>query len=143
MYYLKKDKSYKTNKGLEKIHTLLSQLNNKRTDFTLSADHSIRITPGWLLGFIVGDGGFHSFVKQSGTRVNARVSLQITQTSAEIQLMYAIKLFLVDLANRNGLSIKVSMDERKPSAPSDQPAYAITIPDVVYLNNILITFLFI
>jgi hypothetical protein len=45
VFYLKKDKSYKTPEGLGKIKTLLTQLNNKRTDFTLPENHTIRITP--------------------------------------------------------------------------------------------------
>ena len=47
-----------TNTGLELIDTLLSNFNQKRTNFTMPIEHKISITPYWLLGFIEGEGSF-------------------------------------------------------------------------------------
>lgn len=44
VYYMNKDRLYRTDKGLNKIKTLLLQLNNRRTDFTYPPTHTIRIT---------------------------------------------------------------------------------------------------
>ena len=52
VYYIKKDRLYLTDEGVLELHSLLSQLNNKRTDFSYSENHVIRITPNWLLGFV-------------------------------------------------------------------------------------------
>ena len=45
VYYIKKDRLYLTDEGVLELHSLLSQLNNKRTDFSYSENHVIRITP--------------------------------------------------------------------------------------------------
>ena len=58
VYYIKKDRLYLTDEGKLELHFLLSQLNNKRTDFSYPENHVIRITPNWILGFIEGDGSF-------------------------------------------------------------------------------------
>lgn len=139
MFYLKKDKSYKTPEGLGKIKTLLTQLNNKRTDFTLPENHTIRITPNWLVEFIEGDGGFYSYVKKTKTEFLVKVTLQISQTAAEKKLMEAIKIYLENLSE-GGSKVLISMYERKPNKPSVQLAYVISVQNVTYFNNILIPF---
>ena len=45
VHFIRKDRSYKTPEGLSYLKNLLSQLNNKRTDFTYPENHTIRITP--------------------------------------------------------------------------------------------------
>lgn len=33
-------------------------INSKRTEFSMPKEHSVKITPYWMLGFIEGDGSF-------------------------------------------------------------------------------------
>lgn len=68
VYYMNKDRLYRTDKGLNKIKTLLLQLNNRITDFTYPSTHTIRITLDWLIGFIEGDGGFYANVSKWGVK---------------------------------------------------------------------------
>lgn len=44
-YFIRKDRSYRTPGGLSHLKNLLSQLNNKRTDYTYPINHTFRITP--------------------------------------------------------------------------------------------------
>ena len=45
VYYIKKNRLYLTDKGISELDSALSQLNNKRTDFSYPENHVIRITP--------------------------------------------------------------------------------------------------
>jgi len=44
-YFIKKDRSYRTPEGSSHLKNLLSQLNNKRTDYSYPENHTFRITP--------------------------------------------------------------------------------------------------
>lgn len=47
----------KTPELIEKISCIKKGMNKSRTWFNMP-DHKYRITPGWLLGFVEGDGSF-------------------------------------------------------------------------------------
>lgn len=62
-----------------------------RTCFNMPAEHKYRITPGWLLGFVEGDGSF--FIR----RKNYQLNFAIVQHSRDLELMYKICDFLYEL----------------------------------------------
>ncbi len=43
---------------MTKVLALKNEMNNKRTNFNMPSDHTIRITDYWLLGFVEGEGSF-------------------------------------------------------------------------------------
>lgn len=83
------------------------------------------------MGFVEGDGGFYATVDRSWVKV----VFKITQTSAEILLMQAIKAKLESLAPG---SVNIYMQEFASKQPNAKPAYAITIQNVVFFYEILI-----
>ena len=141
VFYLKKQKIYKTSEGLLKIKKLLSQLNNKRTDFTQPKAHTIRITPSWLIGFIEGDGSFYISKKKD----HFGFGLAISQTAVEIKLLEAIQAYLQNLWKErfNELQITVPniyIDDIKPRSFNHQLAKRVNVQDLAYIYLILIPF---
>lgn len=144
-YYIKKNRLYLTDEGILELNSLLSQLNNKRTDFSYPDNHVIRITLNWLLGFIEGDGGFYSNVSKKGHQV--KLEFNINQTEAEEKLIDGIVLYLTNLANikvdGNGKTsesqqVKVRKMYTPAKKSSEQPSYRVVINDTVYLHNVLL-----
>lgn len=91
VYYIKKDRLYFTDEGILELNSLLSQLNNNRTNFSYPENHVIRITPNWLLGFVEGDGGFYSNVSKKGHQV--KLEFNVNQTVVEENLIDGIVLY--------------------------------------------------
>jgi hypothetical protein len=79
---------------MTKVLVLKNEMNNKRTNFNMPSDHTIRITDYWLLGFVEGEGSF--FVLR-----NKRIGLgfAISQTIIDKAVMIKIKKFLFTLAS--------------------------------------------
>jgi len=73
---------------LKNILTLKDSMNKKRVLFELPSNHSIKITPYWLLGFIEGEGYFS--VAQTGYN---RLEFGITQTLNELPVLESISNF--------------------------------------------------
>lgn len=67
-------------------------MNTLRTNFILPVTHEISITPYWLLGFVEGDGSF-----SVSTYEKFPLRFNIVQSSTDIKVLEAIKLFLLDL----------------------------------------------
>ena len=145
VYYIKKNRLYLTDKGISELDSALSQLNNKRTDFSYPENHVIRITPNWLLVFVEGDGGFYSNISKKGHQV--KLEFKVDQTAAEEILIDNITLYLNNLGNNNGnekasksqqfKARKVYMPARKSS---EQPSYRVVINDTLYLHNVILPF---
>jgi hypothetical protein len=79
---------------MTKVLVLKNEMNNKRTNFNMPSDHTIRITDYWLLGFVEGEGSF--FVLR-----NKRIGLgfAISQAIIDKAVMIKIKKFLLTLAS--------------------------------------------
>ena len=88
-------KSVKVSKELrERMIDLKNQMNTKRIDFNQPKDHSVHISPYWLLGFVEGDGYF------SFNRQDYSLKFGIGQTSQEISVLEAIKKYLLSLPGK-------------------------------------------
>ena len=70
-------------------------MNSLRTNFKLPADHVIKITPYWLIGFIEGDGSF-SVEKTNGYPLR----LVVIQAITDRMVIEAIQIFLINLRPR-------------------------------------------
>jgi NADH-ubiquinone oxidoreductase chain 4 len=139
VYYLKKSKTYRTPQGLSAIKKILSQLNNNRTDFTQPKDHSIRITPGWVIGFIEGDGNF--YIQRKKTSFIFRMS--ICQTAAEVKVMEAILVYLHNLWLEQSNKLQITspnlfIRDEKPRSSNHQLAKLVIVHDLSYIYLILI-----
>jgi len=75
-----------TSEGKLHILNLKASMNRARTDNSMPSDHTIRITPNWLIGFIEGDGSFY---------VNKLTPmLRISQSNKDTQILEEISKFL-------------------------------------------------
>lgn len=81
----------KTPELIEKFSYIKKGMNKSRTWFNMPAEHKYRITPGWLLGFVEGDGSF--FIRRN----NYQLNFAIVQHSRDLDLMYKICDFLYEL----------------------------------------------
>lgn len=84
---------------MTKVLALKNEMNRGRTNFNMPADHTIRITDYWLLGFVEGEGSF--FVKR-----NRRLGLgfSITQAMIDKAVMIEIQKFLLTLASTSNFA---------------------------------------
>jgi hypothetical protein len=84
---------------MTKVLALKNEMNNKRTNFNMPSDHTIRITDYWLLGFVEGEGSF--FVLR-----NRRLGLgfSITQAIIDEAVMIEIQKFLLTLASSSNFA---------------------------------------
>lgn len=89
----------KTPELIEKISYIKKGMNKNRTWFNMPVEHKYRKTPGWLLGFVEGDGSFFIIIK------NNQLNFAIVQHSRDLELMYKICDFLYELP-RVGLTFK-------------------------------------
>lgn len=87
--YLNSDRGAET---LKDILNIKNGMNRLRSDFTMSNDKEIRITPYWLLGFIEGEGCF-----SINKRNNFRLDFSLCQSSTNLELLQKIKIYLENL----------------------------------------------
>ena len=136
-------KAHLTKDGLAKISKLLETHNTKRIDFNYPKDHSITITPYYLLGLIEAEGSF-----SYGT--NNQLTFVLVLTESQQHLIKAIKLFIDNLSvdTKNPLPIKIEralIVYRKVSlirpTGKEKPSYAVQVSDFYFLINFLIPFL--
>jgi len=79
------------------ITRIKNGMNKGRTNFSMPIEHSYRITPYWLLGFVEGDGSF--FIRKK--KKNDQLYFSIVQHSRDYELMnkiadfYTIYLLLI------------------------------------------------
>lgn len=83
---------------VERIVELKNSMNTLRTIFEKDSSHQIRVTPNWFLGFIEGEGSFNVVRDGLGLRFS------ITQSSIDLEVLEAIKEFLIKLSGRDNHS---------------------------------------
>jgi hypothetical protein len=131
----------KTPELIEKISYIKKGMNKSRTCFYMPTEHKYRITPGWLLGFVEGDGSF--FIR----RKNYQLNFAIVQHSRDLELMYKICYFLyelprVDLEKMEKTSIMIKesqaliLSEYSVVTNKDSPKNSFT--NLVIVNNDII-----
>jgi len=125
---------------LKNILTLKDSMNKKRVLFELPSNHSIKITPYWLLGFIEGEGYFS--IAQTGYN---RLEFGIPQTLNELPVLESIKQFLLNLPGNYNITrtdtnvVGLNID-KKPKNENSKPMAKIQIYKTDYINNVLIPF---
>lgn len=133
---------YKSNrlKIFEEILLIKSSMNRKRTSFEMPSEHTIKITPYWLLGFIEGEGSF-SIAK------NNYFSLEfgISQTLSEKKVMLEIQRFLLSLPGNYSVRSKFSNvvplnEDKKAKNERSNPIVKIQVTDSNYISNVIIPF---
>ena len=133
-------KAHLTKAGLAKISKLLETHNTKRIDFNYPKDHSITITPYYLLGLIEAEGSF-----SYGT--NNQLTFVLVLTESQQHLIKAIKLFIDNLSvdTQNPLPIKIEraliVYRKAYGKGNDKPSFAVQVSDFYFLIKFLIPFL--
>lgn len=143
LYYNRKSLEDVTNKDLNKltkeILNLKDQMNRNRVDFKQPDNHSINITPYWLLGFVEGEGYFSVVLK------DLRLIFGIGQTASELEVMKAIQKFLLGLPGDYTLSrvdsniVSLTVLEKTRNV-NQNPMVNIAINKMDYLTNVLLPF---
>jgi len=83
--------------GMIKVQELAKQMNSKRSfsdKFNFSKEHLTKhsITPGWITGFIDGEGCFYFYIgKQTNITIHLQASLEIAQNSHDILVLDKIR----------------------------------------------------
>ena len=133
-------KAHLTKDGLAKISKLLETHNTKRIDFNYPKDHSITITPYYLLGLIEAEGSF-----SYGT--NNQLTFVLVLTESQQHLIKTIKLFIDNLSvdTQNPLPIKIEraliVYRKAYGQGNDKPSFAVQVSDFYFLIKFLIPFL--
>lgn len=133
-------KAHLTTDGQAKISKLLETYNTKRIEFNIPKDHSITITPYYLLGLIEAEGSF-----SYGT--NNQLSFVLVLTESQQHLIKAIKLFIDNLSvdTKNPLPLKIDraliVYRKAPGIGKGKPSFAVQVSDFYFLINFLIPFL--
>jgi hypothetical protein len=122
----------------QEILTLKDSMNKKRICFDQPADHQIKRTSYWLLGFIEAEGFF------SVSSPN-RLTFGIGQTISEIKVLYAIREFLLNLPDSYRITRKdtnvVALDQdNKAKNEKYKPMAKIQIYKTDYITNVLVPF---
>ena len=133
-------KSVKVSEELrERMIDLKNQMNKNRIDFNQPKDHSVHISPYWLLGFVEGDGYF------SFNRQDYSLKFGIGQTSQEISVLEAIKKYLLSLPGKfiikrsNTNFVKLGIYNSAKGRDSKPMAF-IAVNQTDFLLNVLIPF---
>lgn len=123
----------------EEILLIKNSMNRKRTSFEL-VNHSIKITPYWLLGFVEGEGSFN--VSKSK---DFSLEFGVCQTLSEKKVMLEIQRFLLELPGeypirRKNSTIVPLYEDKKAKNENSNPMLKIQIRDLNYIGNVLIPF---
>jgi hypothetical protein len=126
---------------MTKVLALKNEMNRGRTNFNMPADHTIRITDYWLLGFVEGEGSF--FVLR-----NKRIGLgfAISQAIIDKAVMIKIKKFLLtlasslDLTNPNKGELVYLNDIEPPKDSSYREKCLIKVENEEFILKVLIPF---
>jgi len=134
------DNKYKL-KIFEDLLSIKNSMNRKRTSFELPNEHSIKITPYWLLGFLEGVGSFTLNNKKDFT-----LEFGISQTLTEKKIMLEIKKFLLDLPGKYPIrnintNVVPIYEDKKAKNDSSKPMVKIQISNTNFIKNIIIPFL--
>ena len=114
-------------------------MNRKRISFEL-LNHSIKITPYWLLGFVEGEGTFN--VSKSK---DFALEFGVCQTLSEKKVMLEIQSFLLALPGDYPIRRKDSnmvplYEDKKAKNENSNPMLKIKIRDLNYIGNVIIPF---
>jgi hypothetical protein len=128
-------------KAYEEIISIKNSMNRKRTSFEL-LNHSIKITPYWLLGFVEGEGSF------SVSRCkDFSFAFCVSQTLSEKKVMLEIQRFLLNLPSNFPYKIRQKnsnvvplYEEKKAKNENSNPMLQIQISDLNYIGNVIIPF---
>lgn len=121
------------------ILELKQNMNSNRVNFVLPANHNIRITGNYLVGFLEGDGSFY-LNKQDMT---VRVSL--VTTSVNRQVLEKIREFILSLLDEHsymlGSTTKLINISDKKVKSDFRPISILEIYQIDFIHNILIPYL--
>ena len=137
--YFNRD-SIKVSTELHKIMIdFKNQMNKSRVDYNQHEDHSINITPYWLLGFVEGDGYF------SFNRQDYSLKFGIGQTSQEIGVLKAIQQYLLSLPGeyiikRSHTNLVKLGTYNSVKGRNDKPMASLIINQIDFLINVLVPF---
>lgn len=126
---------------LFKVKQLKDLFNTNRKDFKLPEDHSISITPYWLLGFVEGEGSFYMQKSQYVIR------FEIGQSIVDQKVMLAIQGFLLELPEnkkgKGGLKDQAVyfIQDSKPQNERSKVMCKVGTFNPSYIKNNLIPFL--
>lgn len=138
--YFNRDVNNKNSAELVKeVMALKDSMNKKRICYKQPVDHRIKITPYWLLGFVEAE-GFFSVTSPS------RLTFGIGQSLSEINVLKAIKVFLLSLPGSYKITRKdtnvVALDQdSKAKNEKSKPMARIQINKSDYILNVLLLFL--
>lgn len=137
-FEIKLDQSILTEKKLELIVALKEEMNTKRVNFTMPFNHTIRITPYYLLGLIEGEGSFSI----SNLKTMA-ITFTLSLTATQAPLMEGIKNYLIthfidsaafkSLDNLSAIDEIVFLYSRGKRGEGDKPQLEITVKQIKFL----------
>lgn len=126
---------------IDKIIKIQNGLNTGRTSFIMPEDHTVKITPYWLLGLIEGEGSF------SLSRYPIRPHFQLLFTVAQEPLLLKVKEFLGENLGFDRFSswqfensAVIGLSHIKPKGNS-KPTVSLDIRDIDVLHNYLLPYL--
>lgn len=128
-----------------KLEEIRNKMNSKRSEFNLPEEHTYRISPYWLLGFIEGEGSFYIISK------DFQLVFDLSQTEKDFLLMQAIQDFLNKLTPSN-LELPVfngsvansdisSLNKKNRIKAHHYDVYRLSVANTAYIRNIFIPFL--
>ena len=138
LYFNRDVKNKNSAELVEEIMALKNLMNKKRICFKQPVDHRIKITPYWLLGFVEAEGYF-------SVTSPSRLTFGIGQTLSEINVLKAIKEFLLSLPGSYKITRKdtnvVALDQdSKAKNEKSKPMARIQINKSDYILNVLVLF---
>lgn len=145
--FIYKDNTVLPEQKLESINSLKNSMNLKRIIFKYPSDHSICVTPYWLLGLIEGEGSF-SITK----RPHVGLSFRLTLTESQAPLIHAIKKYIDNLGTShldtnlipqiNELISDRSHIFYEESRDNSKPKVILYSQEINYLVDVFIPFLY-
>ena len=127
------------NEIFNEIIDLKNQMNKRRISFKQPEGHCINITSYWLMGFVEGEGFFSVHLKSN------RFVFGIGQTASELDVLEAVKKFLLDLPGEYKISrvntnfVGLTVDKKAKNANS-KPMARLTVYKTDFIKNVLIPF---
>ena len=133
LYLSYKDKS--NHILISTINEIKGGMNKARTDFNMPSDFSFSITPGWLLGFIEGDGSF--FIRERYTQLD----FNLGQSGRDEALLNEIRDFLLSLPSGDKIeTLKVRVNKTVDKR-FHRTLLELIIDQQDAINNVIIPFL--
>lgn len=116
-------------------------MNSNRIDFKQPEDHSIKISPYWLLGFVEGEGYFSVIIRKT----EIALEFGISQASCDVDVLKAIQNFLLDLPGKYHITRKdtnvVSLSvENKAKNNNSKTLSKVKIRKTDFITNVLLPF---